>query len=498
MITTEQTPVKPSMRARVGGNDPDQHSSNRFPQNVNDLHSQLNPTRIAKVVDVKRVDDVIRAVRRAKRNGQSISIAGGRHAMGGQQFGTDTILLDMRGLNRILNFDAKEGTIEVEAGIEWPDLMRGYLTLQNGRAEQWGINQKQTGADRLSIGGAIAANIHGRGLTMRPFVQDLLSLLLVDAEGELRRCSRTENPQLFRLVVGGYGLFGVVVQATLQLVPRQKIERIVEMQTIDMLLPAFEERIEAGYSYGDFQFAIDPASDEFLREGVFSCYRPTESHRPIPKEQKRLSKQDWELLLTLAHTDKAAAYRYFVDFYLATTGQLYWSDTLQLSIYLDDYHRKLDEHLYAIGHTQRCERASEVITELYVPRDRLRDFMAAVRDDFRQYDVDLVYGTVRLIERDDESFLAWAKEAYACVIFNLHTLHNAEGIAHSAATFRRLIDMAIAQGGSYFLTYHRYATREQVLACYPNFIEFLRLKRTYDPEERFQSDWYRHYRELFG
>ncbi len=35
-------------------------------------------------------------------------------------------------------------------------------------------------------------------------------------------------------------------------------------------------------------------------------------------------------------------------------------------------------------------------------------------------------------------------------------------------------------------------------AGYPQFAEFLRLKRTYDPQERFQSDWYRHYREMFA
>lgn len=34
--------------------------------------------------------------------------------------------------------------------------------------------------------------------------------------------------------------------------------------------------------------------------------------------------------------------------------------------------------------------------------------------------------------------------------------------------------------------------------CYPQFAEFLRLKRVYDPEERFQSDWYRHYRKMYG
>jgi hypothetical protein len=103
-----------------------------------------------------------------------------------------------------------------------------------------------------------------------------------------------------------------------------------------------------------------------------------------------------------------------------------------------------------------------------------------------------------LIQQDNESFLAWAKQPYACTIFNLDTVHTPAGIEHSIATFRSLIDMAIARGGSYFLTYHKYATRLQVETCYPQFAEFLRLKQVYDPQERFQSNWYRHYREMFG
>jgi hypothetical protein len=48
------------------------------------------------------------------------------------------------------------------------------------------------------------------------------------------------------------------------------------------------------------------------------------------------------------------------------------------------------------------------------------------------------------------------------------------------------------------LTYHRFAERDQVEACHPRFAEFLRRKRAHDPDERFQSGWYRHYRAMFG
>ena len=116
--------------------------------------------------------------------------------MGGQQFGTDAMLIDVRKLDRVLNLDRKTGIIEVEAGIEWPKLIDGYLTLRNGDGQTWGIAQKQTGADRLTMAGTIAANAHGRGLKMKPFVSDVESFVLVDATGTAHMCSRT--PRLSR------------------------------------------------------------------------------------------------------------------------------------------------------------------------------------------------------------------------------------------------------------------------------------------------------------
>ena len=77
--------------------------------------------------------------------------------------------------------------------------------------------------------------------------------------------------------------------------------------------------------------------------------------------------------------------------------------------------------------------------------------------------------------------LAWARERWACIVFNLHVDHTPEGIAKAAGDFRRLIDRAIQFGGSYYLTYHRWATARQLLACHPRISEFLQEKRQFDP-----------------
>lgn len=461
-------------------------------QIVNDLHSRLNPTTVARLIRPRGLDALVATVREARSAGAQLSLCGGRHAMGGQQFGTGTWLVDFREHKDIQGFDQERGLLTVDAGIQWPELIEGYLTRSRPGGLAWGLRQKQTGADRLSIGGALAANVHGRGLRLPPFVSDVEAFTLVDANGEVKLCSRTENAELFSLVIGGYGLFGLVADVTLRLAPRVKVERRVEVLDLDELIRVPGERDTREWLFGDFQFSIDERSPDFLKRGVFSAYVRISDDQPMPAVQKHLREEDWAKLIWLAHTDRAQVFKEYAGYYLSTHGQRYWSDLHQLSTYLENYHDALDRGLGA------TYPGSEMITELYVPRPALSIFMTAAAELLRDGRTPVIYGTIRLIERDTESFLAWAREPWACIIFNLHLEHSPHGLNIGARAFRSLIDLAIRFGGSYFLTYHRWATRDQVEACHPRFRAFLERKRALDPAELFTSDWYRHHAALFA
>ena len=459
---------------------------------VNDVHSRLNATHVADVVVPRAVDELRRALRSAADRGLAVSVCGGRHAMGGQQFGAGTLLVDTTSLTRTLSFDAANGLIEIEAGAQWPEVIRATHAAQPGDVKGWGIRQKQTGADALTLGGSVSANVHGRGLLMGPFVDDVEALTLVAADGQVLDCSRTKNAELFSLVVGGYGLFGVIATVTLRLGPRQKLRRLVDVLDVDDATAAVYRRVAEGCLFGDFQYAIDPADDSFLRRGVFPCYKPVPANVPVDDAEADLSSDDWVKLIRLAHTDKRAAFQAYSAHYLSTHGRVYWSDTMQLSTYIPTY----DQVLRDVTDADTAE--SLMIGELYVPPDKLIDFLAAARLTLRSTGVEDIYGTIRAIKKDGTTFLPWARRDYACVIFNLRTRHDAAGVERSATTFRGLHDAAIALGGSFYLTYHRWATRRQIEACYPGFEQFLALKRQYDSGGRFTSDWCRHYSEMFS
>ena len=108
-------------------------------QVVNDIHSQLNRTRVDRILRPKSVKELQATVLTAKSAKKPLSIAAGRHAMGGQQFGTDMILVHITGLDQIISFDQQRGLVEVQAGAFWPEFTTAYLQRQQGASQQWGF-----------------------------------------------------------------------------------------------------------------------------------------------------------------------------------------------------------------------------------------------------------------------------------------------------------------------------------------------------------------------
>lgn len=109
------------------------------------------------------------------------------------------VRLDSAGLDRTLCHDADRGLLEVQSGAPWTSLapFAGERFLPG------------------SVGESVAAN--AAGPDGRPMVEHLRSLTLVTADGELRRASREQAPELFRLAVGGFGAFGPFYSLTLDL-----------------------------------------------------------------------------------------------------------------------------------------------------------------------------------------------------------------------------------------------------------------------------------------
>jgi FAD/FMN-containing dehydrogenase len=458
---------------------------------VNDVQTGLNPTWVASISRPTSAAEVRSLVKECAKHSRAVSISGSRHAAGGQQFATDSVLLDMRAMNRVIGLDDKTGVLHVEAGIEWPELIQGYLSLQKENAH-WGIRQKQGGADRMSIGGTVSANAHGHGLGSPPIISDVEWLEMVTADGSAKKCSRKENAELFALAAGGYGLFGIITAVGLRLVPRRKVRRHVEARTTAELIALVEGRTAVGAPYGYFQYSIDETSADFLRTGILTTYENVSPETQLGTESTDVDAKLLTALLEIAHRDRGSAYRRYAKLELARDGNVEWSDLHQLSAYPAGYHQEIEKRLGAdfVG--------ADLILEVYVPRSELIPLLEEARRILLGSGMPLVYGTIRFIEQDKDSYLAWAKKRYACVIFSSHSSGETQALRKTGEVYRQLIRAANKRGGSFYLTYNRFATRDELASAYPQFQEFLNLKKQYDPRETFQSDWYRYYKGLYA
>jgi decaprenylphospho-beta-D-ribofuranose 2-oxidase len=116
-------------------------------------------------------------------------------------------------LDRVLGFDAARGALHCEAGVSIADILRWWLP------RGW-FPSVTPGTKSVTLGGAIAADIHGknhhRDGTNAAVVDELT---LLTAEGETLRCSRTEHADVFWATVGGMGLTGMILDARLRLRP---------------------------------------------------------------------------------------------------------------------------------------------------------------------------------------------------------------------------------------------------------------------------------------
>lgn len=116
-------------------------------------------------------------------------------------------------LSRFVEFDQRTGVIEVEAGV----VLQQLATV--ARRHGWHL-PVVPGTAHVSVGGAIAADVHGKNHHRRgTFSRHVVSLVLARSDGSLQRCSRDENAELFRATVGGLGLTGVIVKARIRLAP---------------------------------------------------------------------------------------------------------------------------------------------------------------------------------------------------------------------------------------------------------------------------------------
>lgn len=447
---------------------------------VVDTHAGLTPTVVDRAMRVASEHEVCEAVREAGRLRRPVCIAGGRHAMGGQAFRIGGILVDTRGLDRIRGLDLRRGLVEVDAGVRWSDLRTFLRRAQRGRRETWALPQRPVWNDDGTVGGAVSVNAHGLGLGRPPMSADVEALRVVNASGEALVARRDLHPELFRAAVGGYGLVGVITAVTLRLARRRLLRIGAETADSADVWVALLQAAREGALYGDAALCCDENHDAFLRRSVVTTYRPVDPITPTPAAIAGP---------TLFPSEGARTFDRMVARRLRLHGRIVRSDSLHFQAFPDLDARRDDEPIGA-GH-----RATEILAEVCVPGSDLQTLLEGSRTLLRDAGTDVTRAMVRFVDRDRDTLWSWVRSPSTCVTLGVRTERTREGLAAAARTLSGVATLAVDLGGTFHPGFHRFASRELLDRAHPGFAPFLEVKRTLDPEERFQSDWYAHYRK---
>lgn len=182
--------------------------------------------------------EAIVRLRTGEAGDKSLAAFGNGRSYGDSCHSQTGTLVDMRSMNRILDFDPATGVLKAEAGVLLSDIIDHVVPFG------W-FPAVVPGTRFVTLGGAIANDIHGKNHHRRgSFGCHVAAFTLLRSDGAVRNCSRETNGQLFSATIGGLGLTGLILTATIRLMKvgaADVVERIERFDTIDGYFDRAEE-----------------------------------------------------------------------------------------------------------------------------------------------------------------------------------------------------------------------------------------------------------------
>jgi FAD/FMN-containing dehydrogenase len=442
---------------------------------VSGLNSSVAAEVIAVPSDPAQAEELLVAlVARAAREGRKIVVSGAQHSMGGHTLYPGGVAVDMRPFNR-MSLDAPRRLLTVGAGARWREVIP-FLD-QHGLA----VAVMQSNND-FTVGGSLSVNCHGWQHGAPPIAGTVESFRLLQADGLVVRCSRTENPGLFSLVLGGYGLFGIILDAELRVVPnefyRAEPHRVKPADYAREYRRLVGGAPDTGMAYG----RISVAPDSFLDDALIVLLRRVEPARsPVNTlGRERPSAMKRTVFRGSVGSDYGKNLRWWLETKLGETGAAPLA-------------RNQIMHDPSEWFANRDPETTEILQEYFVPCDRLAEFLAKARPVFLRHHPDLLNITVREVRTDPDTFLRYAREPVFGLVMLFHQARTGPADAAMAVFTRGLIDVALDCGGTYYLPYRPHATTAQFHRAYPQAGQFFDLKQRHDPDGLFQNEFYRNY-----
>jgi FAD/FMN-containing dehydrogenase len=400
--------------------------------------------------------------------GRPIAVGGARHSMGGQSLPRNGIAASFA--RPAIEPDTNSRIYRVSAGARWRDVIRALDPI--------GFSPAVTQCNHdFSVGGTLSVNAHGWPVPFAPFGTTVRRFRLMLADGSVVVCSDSENPELFRFAVGGYGLFGIVIDAELRMVGNSLLRPHSELMAAETFAPRFIARA-ADPSVSMLYGRLSMAREGFLREALlvsYSLVQPQPDRLPPPKNSSAFSFVSRSVFRAQIGSERGKRLR--------------WAAETRLTPRFDrgavTRNTLLDEPVAALA--DRVSTRTDILHEYFVPADRFNDFLTACREIVPAHRQDLLNVTLRYVDTDSSSVLTYAPQPRIAAVMLFAQQRTTEADDDMRIMTVKLIDRVLALGGSYYLPYRLHASGEQMRLAYPRLDEFVAAKRHYDPQLRFRN-----------
>jgi decaprenylphospho-beta-D-ribofuranose 2-oxidase len=452
-----------------------QASSNGDGAKITDW-GRIESAQVSRIVSVRSEDQLAQTVADAARCGSSVSVRGIAHSAGGQSFCPRAVVLDMRQFNKVLGLDTAACTIRVQSGATWGDITP--LLESHGLS----VTTKQE-FDTFTIGGSLAANVHGKSVDYGPLIEAVDSFRLVKPDGIIISVSPSENAELFSGVLGGFGMLGPIVDATLKLV-RDRVVRKCEIARMNLseLCRSYIQRIQAGGN-------CPPVCYGFLTpdctRGFYVTYEYVESDGDWRPKGDALQRDEVKPLI--------------FDVFIELQRRSSWVRNRSLDIMWmtgGGAEETLRSRRLLLWDRPPRVFQGMLLQKYFVPKDCFVDFARSAGRIFDKYpDLALAANHFRWVPGSAKALLAAAPEDSICMIpCYLARKGDARWTERLRNATHELLNAALELGGRQYLAFDIFANCEQFRRGYKRSPEFLALKRRHDPDVRFSSMLY----EKFG
>jgi FAD/FMN-containing dehydrogenase len=437
--------------------------------------SRLNPTPVMKhiVRDAEPEQQLLDAIRAelkyAAASKRPVVVGAARHSMGGQSLPRDGTAITLN--SRRVQPDRAAGAYRVDAGARWADVIKSLDPIGFSPTVMQSNND-------FGVASTFCVNAHGWPTPHGPFGSTVKSLRMILADGSLVTCSRTENADLFAHAMGGYGLFGIILDLDVEMTPNLLLVPTAERMPAEEFAHRFIAAVARDPSVKMAYGRLSLTRNRFFDEALLTVYRPQAS----PPAQLPAARHDTALTRLLD-------YIYRVQIGHEAVKALRWQMESRLNPSISSApvtrNTLMNEPVSNLANND--PKRTDILHEYFVAPDRFEDFLHVCRDIIPKAKAEFINVTLRYVDADRTSRLAYAPDPRISAVMSFSQAMTIDGEVDMMVMTERLIDGVLSIGGTFYLPYRLHARRDQVEQAYPASAGFVARKRECDPGLLFRN-----------